>query len=419
MRLSFLGAMATVGASGVLVDTGTERLVLDYGTNVQERPPKFPLPVDGKPDAVLLSHCHLDHSGGVCLFTAGGNGCPIYAVDVTKPLTQLLLNDSIKISREEGVQLPFTKSDVKRTIASFRAVEYRQPFRIGSCTVTAYDAGHIPGSMMTLVECEGKRMLYTSDFNSADTRLLKAADTELPEIDVLITESTYADRDHPDRRREERELVKLVNATLANDGIALVSCFAVGRTQELLLVLDKHGIDYKLYVDGMAKKATTIINRHAPRLRSPTALDSALRKATYITSGSQRKKAIKHPCVILTTSGMLSGGPIAWYLQQLYNDRRSSLILTGFQVEGTPGRTLLETGRYITEEVNLGLRLLVRRFDFSAHVGRTLLFEFISRLQPQRIFCVHGDHTEEFARELSEKGFDAVAPIANNRIFKV
>jgi putative mRNA 3-end processing factor len=116
---------------------------------------------------------------------------------------------------------------------------------------------------------------------------------------------------------------------------------------------------------------------------------------------------------------MLNGGPVVWYLKKLYSDRRSSLVLTGWQLEDTPGKILLETGRFITKEVDLEVKMLVKRLDFSAHAGRSELFEFVEKLNPEKVFCVHGDHTEEFASELKEKGFDAVAPLANNRIFQI
>lgn len=416
IRLSFLGAMSCVGASGVLLDTGAEKLVLDYGTKVMEIPPKFPLPVGCKPDAVLLSHCHLDHSGGIPLFNVKDK-CQIYAVNVTKPLTELLLLDSIKISHEEGVDLPFSRRDVERSIRNFALVEYRERIKIHTAEVTYYNAGHVPGSAQILVRVKGKHLLYTGDIKTIGTRLLKGADLKIPRVDWLITESTYADREHPDRKSQEKELVRIVRETLERGGVCVVAGFAVGRIQELLLILDKYGIDYPLYMDGMAKKATTIINEYNRLLKNPNALDKALDGVTYVNKEKMRKRIVRQPSVVLTTSGMLNGGPIVWYLKKLYKDRNSSLVLTGYQVEGVPGRTLLETGRYIAQNLNLDVKMMVRRLDLSAHAGRGKLLEFIDKLNPEKVFCVHGDHTEEFASELRTKGYDAVAPLANNRFF--
>jgi putative mRNA 3-end processing factor len=419
IQLSFNGALSTVGASAVLVDTGIEKILLDYGTKVREVPPQFPIPIQGKPDAILLSHSHLDHCGGVSLFQANGQGCPIYAINVTKPLTELLLLDSVKISHEEGVGLPFSKRDVHETIKNFVSVPYRQQFKLRKTAFTFFDAGHIPGSAMILLNLNGKNLLYTGDLKTTDTRLLKKADEELPKIDYLIIESTYAQRDHLERKSQEKELIKIIDETLAVDGHCLIAGFAVGRLQEILLILDKHGIDYPVYLDGMAKKATTIINQHKQLLKEPESLDRALKKVEYIGSQRSRKRALKQPSVILTTSGMLYGGPVVWYLKKLYSDQKSSLVLTGWQIEDTPGKILLETGRYITKEVDLEVKMLVKRLDFSAHAGRSELFEFVEKLNPEKVFCIHGDHTEEFASELREKGFDGVAPIANNRIFNL
>lgn len=413
--------MNTVGCSAVLVETGTEKILLDYGTKIQEIPPKSPLPIDGKPDAILLSHCHLDHSGSVPMFFTKGNSCPVYAVNVTKTLAELLLLDSIKISREEGIELPFKKEDVRNTMNNFLPVNHRVPFKLHETKVTCFDAGHIPGSLMPLLDFGDKTLLYTGDFNIKDTRLLKKADLDLPKIDILITESTYANREHADRKSQEKELKKIVEDTLAVDGICLIAGFAVGRIDEIMLILDHYGIDYPVYVDGMAKKAITIINQHKNLLKEPNSLDKALKKVQYVNKERMRNKIIRSPCVILSTSGMLSGGPIVWYMKKLFDDENCSLVLTSFQVEGTPGKILLETGKYINEKAGLDLKLemFVRKLDFSSHLGRSELFEFIEKVNPGKVFCIHGDHTEEFALELKEKGFDAVAPLANNRIFVI
>lgn len=417
IQLSFNGALSTVGSSAVLVDTGVEKIVLDHGTRLEDTPPTFPIPVKCKPDAILLSHAHLDHSGGVPIFFTKGNSSPVYAMEVTRDLTELLLSDSLKISHEEGVKLPFDKAEVKETIKNFLPVTYRKPFKIKKTEVIYFDAGHIPGSAMIYLKFENKSMLYTGDYNSLETRLMKKADEDLPKVDCLITESTYAYRDHPDRKSQEKQLVEIINDTISNDGVCLVTGFAIGRLQEILLVLNKHGIDYPLYMDGMARKATTITNKYKNLIKEPNELDKALQKVKYVNSEKERKKIIKQPCVILTTSGMLTGGAVVWYLKRLYEDRNASLILTGYQLEHTPGKTLLETGRYIAKGLDLEVRMFVKRLDFSAHVGRSGLFDFVKKLNPEKVFCIHGDHTEEFADELRKEGFDAIAPVANNRIF--
>lgn len=426
IQLNFLGAFEDIGASGIFVDTGAEKLVLDYGADSETTPATPPLPAPGKVDALLLSHAHLDHCGSVPLLATKKNGADVYAHPCTKELTNLLLLDSVKINLaeigdiEEG-KLPFDKDDVKNTMKKFVDVKYRKPFKVHSSEVTYFDAGHIPGSAMISLKTQGKNILFNGNCNTIDTRLLKGCDMDMPKIDCLITESTYAEKDHPDRKKEEENMVNLVKETVANEGIALVSGFAIGRLQEILLILHNYKINCPIYMDGMAKKATTIINQYKTLLKNPKEFDRALSEIRYLNKDKERSKAIREPCVILTTSGMLSGGPVVWYLRKLYNDRKSSLIMSGFQVPDTPGHKLLNTGRFIHEEekIDLKLDMFVKRFDFSAHLGRKELLGFIEKTNPEKVFCVHGDRTVEFAEELKGKGFDAVAPTANNRIFNL
>lgn len=415
--------MAEVGASGIVLDDGKNKFLMDYGANTEDTPARPPLPVGGKVDAVLLSHAHVDHCGSLPTITKESNA-PIYAAECTKDLTELLLYDSLKINLQvvgsiEGTNLPFVKEDVKATIRNFREIQYRKTFAVGGSKVTLFDGGHIPGSSMPLVDNGEKTVLYTGNYNGIDTRLLKRFDDDLPKVDVLITESTYSDRDHPDRKAQERELIEMVEQTVANGGVALIPSFAVGRAQELLLILEQNGIDYPVYMDGMAKKATTIINRHKNLLRDRHELDEVLRKVKYVSGDKHRRKVVKDPCAIISTSGMLDGGPTGSYMRMLHDDEASSLMLTGWQAAGTPGKTLLETGRYVHEGMDVEVKMRVKRFDFSAHIGKSDMMKFFEKTNPEKIFCVHGDHTEEFAQELTGKGFKAFAPIANDRFFKI
>lgn len=419
MELQCLGALGEVGRSAFLLDTGTEKIMMDYGTKLREVPPLFPIPIKGKPDVILLSHAHMDHSGGLPIFEASGSQVPIYSFGITKQFTEMLLYDSLKISHEEGVKLPFVDNDVFNTIKNFIPIEFRQSFKLKKTEFTAFDAGHIPGSCMFRLENKGKSVLYTGDYQGIDTHLMTRYDQKIPSTDILITESTYAQREHPPREQQEKELYDTVKETLSKDGTCVISGFALQRLQEIVLVLDKFGIDFPLYMDGMARKATTIMNQHKELLRDPDEIDKALQKVTYINSERMRKKVLKTPSVVLTTSGMLTGGAVVWYLKKLYQQKNSSLLLTGFQLPDTPGKVLLESGRYIHGDVNLDVQMFVHRFDFSGHIGRSDLFKFIKKQNSEKIFCIHGDHTEEFAQELKEKGYDAVAPTASNRVFEL
>ncbi len=421
-KISFLGAAGDVGASGILVEDGTNRIVMDYGIKVSDDPPSFPIEIKGDVTDAFLSHCHLDHSGAVPLLVKKNGLRKIHSTKVTKGLTELLLYDSIKINKQEGVKLKFDEADVDKTMKKFVIVEYNKPVKLmNDVSVTLFDAGHIPGSAIIGMKIAGKQLLYTGDLNTEDTNLIKGCEKKLPETDILITESTYFDRNHPSRESQEKELINTIRETLANNGNAIVSGFAVGRIDELLLILDKYGIDYPVYIDGMAKKGITIINKNNKILKNPKSMDKALKKAQYIRKSHQRERILKKPSVILTTSGMLKGGPVMLYLKKLYSKRNCSIILSGFQVEGTPGNILLNTGSYVNEkyDLNFEVKMRIKKLDFSSHVGRDDLFKFIEHVNPKKVFCVHGDKTEKFAQELKDKGFDAIAPSDDNRVFEI
>ena len=421
MQLSFLGGAKEVGRSAILVDTDTEKILLDYGLKMNVSPLEYPKNVDAKLNAIFISHAHLDHNGAIPLLFHQGQRCPIFCKDINRPFSRMLLYDSYKISRYEGEKERFQKKDIKVTLSHFKTVDYKQPIRIGKSRAFLHDGGHIPGSAMILLESQNKRILYTGDFNTLDSTLIKGADKDIPEVDVLITESTYAQREHPDREKEERIMIETIKGTLSNDGIALVSCFAISRAQEILLILDEYELDYPVYLDGMAYKATKIINSYPGLQREYNQVKKAMQRLGVkpIKSPQKRKKIIKQPCIIVTTSGMLTGGPISYYLEKLWDREDCSLILTGFQVPGTEGAILLETGNYIHNDLELPLKMYYKKFDFSSHASRSELFKFVKKVNPGKVFCVHGDNTEGFARDLKEEhGFDAISP-KSDKIYSI
>jgi len=403
MKFQCLGGFQEVGRNAVLMETGSERLLMDYGMKVEEG--EVPIPPKGYIDATLLTHPHLDHSGMVPTLKA-----PLYSTAAALDQARLLLFDAIKVGKIKGQPERFRTEDVENLKEN--RVTYGQQFEVGQAMIDVFDSGHVPGSCGFLIDTHGKKIFYSGDFRLSDTRLLNGARFNIKNIDVLFTETTYAFKEHAPREDVEKNLIRLVNETIERNGTALIPTFAVGRAAELLMVLDAYGIKYPIYLDGMAKQATEISLRYPELLRDHSALQKAVEDVVPLYSNADREMALKKPAVIVTTSGMLSGGPVIQFLKKIYGDPNSSLIFTGFQVPDTPGRVLMDTGHYIDEEnkIDLEVKMNMHYLDFSAHAGRTELLDFINNINPEKVVCMHGDRTKDFAEELKGKGFDAIAP---------
>ncbi|MDD5112242.1 MAG: MBL fold metallo-hydrolase [Candidatus Altiarchaeota archaeon] len=383
-------------------------MVFDLGVLVSE-PPKYPTLPDYA-DSLTLSHAHLDHSGmAPALYKK--QSLPIYATELTFQLSQVLQEDNIKVTEQQGYPLPYNPKDIQKSITGRIAMGYRQPRNIHSgISMQLYDAGHIPGSASPLLELEGRKLLYTGDINDKDTRLLAGAD--VPEADILVMESTYGDRLHPLRDSSEKALLAAINNTLDAGGVALLPVFAVGRSQEILMVLEK--LDAPIYLDGMAKLATKITIANGGFVRDALELRRAANHSTWIEHDHQRRELTNEPCVILTTAGMLNGGPVIQYMRSLAGDRKNSILLTGYQVEGTNGRLLLEKGHIIDPDTKgrLPVSASVRQFDFSAHADQKGLLEIADKADPSEIILMHGspEATAALEAKLSEEGYKVHAP---------
>lgn len=412
MIIRALGGFREVGRNAVLLDA-KKKLLLDYGLKVETG--ETPMPAAA--DALIACHPHLDHVGSIpVLFRK--TALPVYATAATIDQSRLLLKDSVKVARLKGRPEIFGPQELERMAQNENRITYGQRLEIGPFDVDIVDAGHIPGSVMAVVEVDGKRILYTSDFNTLPTRLLNGAQVKgLKDIDVLITESTYASRDHEPRADVERKLVELVHDTIGNDGIAIIPVFAVGRAAEILMVLHSAKPGYPVYIDGMARDASEIILHYPELLRDPKALQAAMDKVVPLHSEDERAHALKSPCAIITTGGCLDGGPAVGYIRRLYSRPECSLIFTGFQIPRTAGRYLLDTGRFVMEDVDLAIKMGVHSLDFSAHSGRTQLLDFVKKIRPGTVICMHGDYCERFATEIHGRfGIPASAPKNGDRV---
>jgi len=403
VEITFLGGCKEVGGSGVLIRSGDDAILLDYGIYLR-RTSSFPESVPPKEiKGVFLTHAHLDHSGALPLLYISGE-VPVYATPVTFEATELLLNDLLKISE---AFLPFEEAEIFRFKESSIHIKPGETIRVGTdITVKAFDAGHIPGSLSYVVEVEGKRILYTGDINTQETQLLKRADTNYPKLDIAIVESTYALREHPDRRKLEEDFIESVMEIVEGGGIVLVPAFAISRSQEILCVLYTYGFDYPIYLDGMAKKASRIFLKYPSYFRDYELFYNAHKKTRWVKGEKVRKRILKEPGIVIAPAGMLSGGSAVFYAEHILQDADNGVFLVGYQVPGTPGRMLLESGKLPVANDIISASAAVKYFDFSAHCGRTQLLDLVRSFKgnPQ-VLTVHGepDACISFAEEINEE----------------
>jgi putative mRNA 3-end processing factor len=427
MEIQFLGGAREVGRSAILLN---DSLLLDYGLKTAT-PPQYPLG-DVDPDAAVISHAHLDHAGAVPALLTGDARPPIHWTPPTRALALRLARDTLKLHGNTP-QCPFTETHVRRVTQVSETHGFGEPFEAAGHEVTLFEAGHVPGSAHVLVDDGETRLLYTGDYyvppdgpghsdgrnTTAESSLrgqrLVAPSTARPPADVVITESTYADVTHSDRRSLESEFVESVRTTLWQGGTVVVPVFAVGRTQELLLICAAHDVD--CYLDGMGKEITELLRSYPEYVRDPDALQRATSNARFVTGrDGQRKRIADDNTVILTTAGMLGGGPVVSYVPRIRTNPTNKITLTGYQVEGTPGRELVETGRAEFDGRVLPVSAQVEQYDFSAHADDQGLASFLDAYPDARILVNHGDDCPRFADRLADDGFDAEAPELGERL---
>lgn len=409
MEIVFHGAVNEVGRSCVEVRTKKTRFLLDSGMKIVAEPPEptgeeaiptgIPKPEEKYPtkikdldkiDVVFLSHAHLDHSGALPYLFHSRMNAPIITTRMTKSLSRLLLLDSYKIDKLKFGRADYGKDNIKDVMRSIQNTRFRKKYYFNDITYQFFDAGHIPGSASILFEAENKRIVYSGDIKIDQTRLMNGADTNYKDIDVLITESTYGNREHKDRKETEKQFLEDIETTISNGGDVLIPVFAVGRAQEIMLLLKNKKFGVDIYLDGMAKKATRIILEDEEFIKNGNDLRNSLNRINIATP-KNRKDIIKEQSIIITTSGMLNGGPIINYLKHIWYDKKNSLFLTGYQTEDSNGRLLLEKGVLYIDGTKIKPKCNYKKFDFSAHAGREELERYINKVNPKKIIFNHGE----------------------------
>ena len=412
MKVSILGAAKEVGRSAFLVNGNQTRILMDYGV-LLKREPIFPMHVQPKDiDGVILTHAHLDHSGfAPYLFLSDSVETNVFSTLPTFDLSQLLIEDMIKIS---GFYLPFEYIDLLTMMKHSKNLQYREPRMINDLKVTLHESGHIIGGATIMVEHEKKRLFYTGDINTRGSKLLRPADLDFGEIDLLIIESTYSQAEQMPREQSERELLEYAYEVVERGGTLFIPAFSVERSQEIACVLKTYNFPHKVVMDGMALKANEIMLKHPTFLKNAEIFKKSIGEAEWISGWNRRKRVVKEPCIIISPAGMLVGGSAVFYMQEVAKSDKNGIALVSFQGEGTPGRALLEKRVTILDGKVRKCLADVRRFEFSGHNSRSELFEILDRIKGNpKVLTVHGDESSctKFAEQIRERyGYDAKAP---------
>jgi putative mRNA 3-end processing factor len=352
-------------------------------------------------DQVFLTHAHLDHSGMVPWLTR--YEATIMTTPPTAAVSTLMHKDSLKIARIEGFPEPFGDRDIEATKAQYDLVDWQHPRHVGAIEARFHSAGHIPGASQVELRGSSSTLVFTGDLYTRPQRLVGAG--KPVKCDVLCMETTYAGREHPDRDDVEADYLEFVEDRVGRGGKVVTPVFAVGRAQEVAMVLADEG--YQVWMDGMAREVSRIFAQYPTYLRDRSAYERAMGQVKMVRNHRGRSVALRDADVILTTAGMLDGGPALYYLDHLRNDHNSGVALTGYQVRGTNGRRLMDEGILDFDTRDPGrlvhkLECQVRHFDFSAHAGHKDLVEFARGTGAEDIVLFHGDHREELVPELSD-----------------
>ena len=419
MEVQVLGAANEVGRSGFLVNCNGTKLLLDYGVMFGRRgsPPQYPLHVKPKDlDAVIITHAHLDHSGNVPSLFVSGN-TDVYATPPTFDLSKLLINDMLKIEKNSH---PFDLPELNNMMKNAKEIGFKQKVTKGNATFEFRESGHVIGGSTVLVESEKKRLFYTGDIKTNGSRMLREMDTDIGEIDLLITESTYAKTEQIPRKTSEDQLIEFANEVMDRKGILFIPSFSVERSQEMACILRSANFKHKIIMDGMALKVNEIMFKHPEYLRDPKIFAEAIKSSTAIREHAERKRAMGEPCVVISPAGMLVGGNAVYYLQQLSFDSKNGIALVSYQGEGTPGKKLLDTGKVSTRGKDLSVQAEVKQFQFSGHADKKELFAMMKTIKGNpKVWAVHGDSEscQIFAQEIHEQfGFETYAPMVNDKI---
>ncbi|KGA98639.1 beta-lactamase [Alkalihalobacillus alcalophilus ATCC 27647 = CGMCC 1.3604] len=418
MKISILGGGSEVGASCLHIEVADTNILIDAGMRMHG---DEPLPALGMleglaaPEVILVTHAHADHIGALPIVHSFYPNTPIYTTPPTADLMRVMMKDSYKILEQRSslhqTLVPYTEEQVNDLLDSLLLLPANGVLQIGNVKITSFRAGHILGAVMFLIEGGGQKLFVTGDLSFQAGRTIPGAHVPQDlEPDVVIMESTYGNRTHTDRNTEERRLANDVANIIANGGFALIPAFALGRAQEVLLVLqdymDKGLIpEFPIYVDGLVTPISRIYKKYPHFLKGPVAYRIKNNGDAFLTDGrckavgssKEREEVLRgKPGCIVASSGMLIGGASSWYAERLVSNEKNAIFITGYQDEESPGRKLLQVAEGVENQLELNgtsheVKCHIGKYGLSAHADANEMKRFIEKLNPTHTLLVHGD----------------------------
>jgi Cft2 family RNA processing exonuclease len=424
LHVTPLGAARSIGASCFRVEIGPYEVILDAGTRPKGSQPLPEFDLIKNPNLILITHAHQDHIGALPVFHRRFGATPMICSFGTKEIAEVMLTDCLKVQElNEDFESLFDESDLHATLFHLQTQKTLEDFYpLPGLKVRFIPAGHIVGAVCIYLEYGDRSLLYTGDYNTTSSRTtdgLQLAD--LPQAEMLITESTYGSDVHPSRRSQEGELLQAIAEIVQAGGNVLIPAFALGRAQEIILAIRTsalfHSLKIPVYVDGLVRPVTNVFQDNLNLLpkavanfaktgrKDPFFDASATPPVICIDNPRERPLAMAKPSVIIASSGMMSGGASVYYGKILLERENAAVFISGYTDEESPGRLLqgLEPGTEIElDGTKLTVRCQVRKFNLSAHADRVGLTQVIHRVAPKHLILVHG--SPYALRQLSNAG---------------
>lgn len=435
LKVTILGGGNEIGASCLHIQLNETSIIIDAGMRMHggNNLPMLGMLEDlSKPAAIIITHAHADHIGALPVVHSLYPDVPVYTTPPTADLMQIMMKDSFKILTEQSrlnqTLMPYTEEQMANFLKQVRLFPAKGTLDIAGVKITTYRAGHIIGAVMFMIEADGQSILVTGDLSFSGGRTIpgaKVAGNIRP--DVVVMESTYGNRMHSDRNTEEKRLAENVAATIEEGGFALIPAFALGRAQEVLLILQDYmekGLipSFPIYVDGLVTPISRIYKSYPHYLKGPvshrirTNGDAFLTEGRCIPVSPKDRDAVVNgkPACIVASSGMLTGGASAWYARHIVKEKKNAVFITGYQDEESPGKKLLALaeGKENTLEIDgtsHQVNCRVDKFGLSAHADASEMTRFIETLEPTYTLLVHGD--DDARSSLSEKIHPRYNPI--------